>query len=508
MQTNNSNDLILAIDAGSSFIKAALINQNGKIISKVQQEINNIYYSNNFVEQNPIEILNSLITVVKSTCANVDYKNIKAVGITNQRESIVLWNKETGMPIYNAISWQDKRTTTYCDELIKNGYEKIIKEKTGLVINPYFSATKIKWILDNVPKAKELLKEEKLLCGTIDTWLLWNISKEKYFYTDVSNASRTMLFNLKTLDWDEEILKLFNIPREILPEIKSSQFDFGYLKDEMFTTTKIKPIPIKAILGDQQSSLFGQCCFKKFDIKTTYGTGCFSLMNIGNNPINSKHNLLVTIAWQFKNKKPVYALEGSVFIAGAAIKWLKDGLGIIYRVDEIDYYAKISKHAKQIYVVPSFVGLGAPHWDLHSRGAIFGIEANTNREDIVTATLNSIAYQCNDLLEVMSKEIKKPINFINVDGGITASYHLMQFQADIANLEIKKHKSVEVTILGIGYLTGLEIGFWKNIDEIIKINDNLSEIFKPNISTRERRQLIKGWNEAVSRTKNWKSCLK
>ncbi len=504
----NSNHLILTIDAGSSFLKVALIDKTGNIISKGQQEINNIYSINNYVEQNPIEILNSLITAIKSTCANIDYKQIKGVGITNQRETIVLWNKATGMPVYNAISWQDKRTTVFCDELIKKGYEQIIKTKTGLVINPYFSATKIKWILENVPKAQELLKENNLLCGTIDTWLLWNLSKEKSFYTDVSNASRTMLFNLKTLDWDEEILKLFNIPIEILPEIKPSQFNFGHLNEAIFAPSQIDCIPIKAMIGDQQASLLGQCCFEKFDVKTTYGTGCFSLMNIGEEPIFSNHNLLITVAWQFENKKPIYAIEGSVFIAGAAIKWLKDGLSIIYRADEIDYYAKISKHANEVYVVPSFVGLGAPYWDLHSRGAIFGIEANTNREDIVTATLNSIAYQCNDLLEVMAKEIGKQIKFINVDGGITSSQHLMQFQADIANLEVRKHKSVDVTILGIGYLTGLSVGIWKDFEEIKNINANLWDVFKPKITNEQRKKLIKGWNEAVSRTRNWKESIK
>ena len=499
--------VLMSIDSGSTSVRCTFINQSGSIIGFDQQEISQIYPKKDWVEHNAIEILNSQITAIRSAKekGKIQTKNILAAGITNQRETIVLWDKKTGAPCYNAIAWQDKRTAKYCEDLKKEGLDKLITEKTGLIINPYFSATKIKWVLDNVPKAKYLIEKKRLMCGTIDSWLLWNLTGGKSFYTDVSNASRTMLLNINTLDWDDELLKLFNIPREILPKIKDTSDDFGSILPSFFSTSATNYIPVNAIIGDQQSSLFGLHCFKFGDVKTTYGTGCFALMNIGNKPICSKNKLLVTLAWKLKNQNPTYALEGSVFIGGAAINWLRDDLRIIYRSDESEYYASISQNANNIYVVPSFVGLGAPYWDNYSRGAIFGLERNTNREDIITATLNSIAYQCNDLIKTMEKDVKLKIRLLNVDGGVSYSKYLMQFQSNISNIKINNYVNKETTSLGVLFIVGLYNNFW-NKEDIKKIN-NIKNIFSPTITDKQRKKLINGWDEAVKRTLNWKKCI-
>ncbi len=495
--------ILMAIDSGTTSVRCTFMNDKGKVISFNQQEITQIFPKPGWVEHNAIEIFNSQITAIRSAkeLGKIKTSQILSCGITNQRETIILWDKVTGAPCYNAIAWQDKRTNDYCEQLKAKGFDKLIVKKTGLLINPYFSATKIKWVLENVSRAKYLLAKKRLLCGTIDTWLLWNLTGGKSFYTDVSNASRTMLLNIKTLDWDDELLRLFNIPKTILPKIKNTSDDFGHILPSFFSTSATHEVPINALMGDQQSSLFGLCCFDIGDVKITYGTGCFSLMNIGNKPINSKHKMLITIGWKLKNEKPVYALEGSVFVGGSAIKWLRDGLRIVYRSDEVDYYASISENANSLYVVPSFVGLGAPYWDMSSRGAIIGIEQDTNREDIITATLNSIAYQCNDLIITMTKDFKTFIKTIYVDGGASKSRYLMQFQSNISNVKIQNFKNGESTSLGVLYIIGLYNKVW-TLQQIKKLN-KANETYEPKISKLKREHLINGWNEAVSRTLNW-----
>ena len=499
---------ILTIDSGTTSCRSLIVNKKGDVVSTSQVEFTQFFPKSGWVEHDPLEIWNAQLSTIQSVKnkSNIKSTNIAAIGITNQRETIVVWDKASGLPLYNAIVWQDGRTKEYCDELIAGGYSDFFSDKTGLIINPYFSGTKLKWILENVPAAKEALSRGDLLAGTIDTWLLWKLTKGKSFLTDVSNASRTLLFNINTLDWDQEILDLLKIPKSILPKVQASSSFFGDMTPEFFSINAKGIVPITGMIGDQQSSLFGQLCIEPGMVKNTYGTGCFVLINTGDKPIKSKNRLLTTIAWQIEGEKTQYALEGSVFIAGASITWLKNGLKLIYDSSETDFYAdlveKIKKDNQRIYVVPSFTGLGAPYWDSNSRGAIFGLERGTKREHIVKATLESIAYQANDLIKSMSSDINKKIEVMKVDGGVSNSNYLLDFQSSLSDVKIVKSQNIETTAMGAAYMAGLQIKYWKNIDEIKKIAI-IDKEYKSQITNEERKTLIKGWDEAVKRTFNW-----
>ena len=495
---------IITLDSGTTSCRSIVVNKKGQIVGISQTEFTQYFPQSGWVEHDALEIWNTQLSTMQSVKnkAKIKSNDIAAVGITNQRETVVLWDKETGLPVYNAIVWQDRRTSEYCEELISKGYEKMIHEKTGLILNPYFSATKIRWILKNCDDAKRKLKEKRLLAGTIDTWLIWKLTQGKVHATDVSNASRTLLFNINTLDWDQEILDLFEIPREILPEVKSSSDDFGTILPQHWSSNATGVVPITGVIGDQQSALFGQLCIKEGMVKNTYGTGCFTLVNTGNKPIKSKNKLLTTIAWKIKNEPVQYALEGSVFIAGAAIKWLRDSLRMIYESSEVDYYCSITKDDQSVYVVPSFTGLGAPYWDSYSRGAIFGLERGTKREHIVKATVEAIAYQSNDLISAMENDMGKKIALLRVDGGAANSNYLMQFQSSISNVKIERPEIIETTALGATYMAGLYVGYWKNIKEIEK-NNKINKVFEPNIDKKTREKLIKGWDLSIKKTLNW-----
>ncbi|WP_434336937.1 glycerol kinase GlpK [Mesomycoplasma conjunctivae] len=495
---------IITLDSGTTSCRSLIVDHKGEVVATSQAEFGQIFPQSGWVEHNPLEIWNTQLSTMQTVKSKAKIKshNIAGLGITNQRETIVLWDKLTGLPVYNAIVWQDRRTAQFCQELIEQGWSEKINSKTGLIINPYFSATKIRWILQNVELAKEKLAQGRLLAGTIDTWLIWKLTNGKVHATDVSNASRTMLFNIHTLDWDQEILDLLEIPREILPEVKSSADDFGKVEPEFWSKNSQTYVPISGVAGDQQSALFGQLCTEVGMVKNTYGTGCFTLVNTGEQAVKSKNKLLTTIAWKIKNQPVIYALEGSVFIAGAAIQWLRDSIKIIYNAAESDFFASLVKDDQRVYLVPSFTGLGAPYWDSYSRGAIFGLERGTKREHIIKATLDSIAYQSNDLIKAMEKDLNKPIIALKVDGGASNSNYLMQFQSSISNVEVWRPKNIETTALGASYLAGLSVGFWKNIEEIkqLYIPDR---VFKPQLDKSTVDKLVKGWDTAVSKTLNW-----
>ncbi len=491
---------ILSIDAGTTGVTLLLIDKNTKVIAKEYAELKQYFPEPGWVEHDPEELITKtkeLITKI-ITKANTSPKEIHAVGITNQRETVVVWNKKIGKPIHNAIVWQCRRTAQRCEELKKQGFEKTIKEKTGLVLDPYFSATKIEWIVKNEQKKAQTEKrvetnQEDIICGTIDSWLVWNLSKEKVHVTDTSNASRTMLCNIETKEWDEELLKLFQIPKQMLPQIKQSSEIYGYLELE---GTRI---PIAGIVGDQQAALFGQCCFEKGDIKNTYGTGCFTLLNTGENAVQSK-NLLTTIAWT-KSNKTLYALEGSVFVAGAAVQWLRDGLKIIKRAEETEGLANKSKE-DQIIFVPALTGLGCPYWDPDARGMILGITRGTTQEDIVRATLEGIAWQTKDMIETMKKETNLQIKELKADGGAAANGFLMQFQADILDANIIVAENKETTALGTAFLAGLAVGFWKDETEI-KQYWQAKETYQPKMNAEERIKKYIRWKDAVERCSGW-----
>lgn len=490
---------VLALDQGTTSSRAIIFDHNGKVISVSQKEFTQIYPKPGWVEHNPIEILTSQIEVAKEAIekANIEPKDIVAIGITNQRETTVVWEKSSGKPVYNAIVWQCRRTAPICDELKNQGLSEIIKEKTGLVIDAYFSATKVKWILDNIEGVRERSEKGEVLFGTVDTWLIWNLTKGKVHITDYSNASRTMLFNIHKLNWDEDILKILNIPRVILPEVKNSSFLYGYAHKDIFGIE----IPISGDAGDQQSALFGQACFKPGMVKNTYGTGCFILMNTGEKAFSSKLGLITTIAWGINNKVE-YALEGSIFITGAAIQWLRDGLKIIQNAQETESLALSVPDSGGVYVVPAFVGLGAPYWDMYARGLIIGITRGIKREHIVRATLESIAYQTKDVLDSMKQDSGIDLKSLRVDGGAVVNNFLMQFQADILGVPVERPLINETTALGTAYLAGLAVGFWKDqkeIEELWKVEKR----FIPQMSPEEREKLYRGWKKAVSRSLNW-----
>ncbi|VEU59498.1 glycerol kinase GlpK [Mesomycoplasma neurolyticum] len=501
---NTKEKFIITLDEGTTSCRSLVVNKKGDIVAIAQNEFSQYFPNSGWVEHDALEIWNTQLSTMQSVKnkAQIKSSDIVALGITNQRETIVVWDKETGLPVYNAIVWQDRRTSDFCDKLIKENKTDFFREKTGLIINPYFSATKLKWILENVEVAKEKLAQNKLLTGTIDTWLIWKLTKGKVHATDVSNASRTMLFNIHTLDWDQEILDLLNIPRSILPEVKASSGHYGYVEPEFWSNKAVGKVPITGVAGDQQSALFGQMCTEVGMVKNTYGTGCFTLVNTGNKAIKSNNKLLTTVAWQLQGQKTVYALEGSVFVAGAAIQWLRDSLRILYNAAESDFYASLVKDNQRVYVVPSFTGLGAPYWDSYARGAIFGLERGTKNEHIIKATLESIAYQSNDLIKAMEKDLGKKISLLKVDGGASKSNYLMNFQSSISNLNVERPKNVETTAMGASYLAGLAVGYWKDINEIKKIAE-IDRQFKPSLPKEEVTKLLKGWDSAIKRTLNW-----
>ncbi|ONN27408.1 glycerol kinase [Thermosipho affectus] len=484
---------ILALDQGTTSSRAILFDESGKDVFVKNKEYRQIYPRPGWVEHDPFDILNSQIEVAKLAVDTVGVENIAAIGITNQRETTILWDKRTGKPVYNAIVWQCRRTAEICDDLKEKGYEKLIKEKTGLVVDAYFSGTKIKWILDNVEGVKEDAKRGNILFGTVDSWLIWNLTGGRVHVIDYSNASRTMLFNINTLQWDEEILEILDIPKSILPTPVPSSMVYGY------TDIFGGKIPIAGDAGDQQASLFGQTCFDKGMIKNTYGTGCFILMNTGEKPYYSNSGLLTTIAWGVDGKVE-YALEGSIFIAGAAVQWLRDNLKLIDAAYETEEIAMSVPDSGELYFVPAMVGLGAPYWDMYARGLLIGITRGTTKAHIVRAVLESIAYQTRDVLEVMAKESGINMGTLRVDGGASNNNFLMQFQADILGIPVERPQITETTALGAAYLAGLATGVWKSKEEI---KWNLDKRFLPLIEEEKRENMYKKWKEAVKRSMKW-----
>lgn len=488
---------ILALDQGTTSSRTVLFDEFGKICGISQKETEQIYPKHGWVEQNAVEIYQSQLETIHNVMRDqqIRFKDVIAIGITNQRETTIVWNKKTGEPIYNAIVWQDVRTSKHCKGLKKD--EKLnqyVHFNTGLVIDSYFSATKIQWILDNVPNARELGEKGMLLFGTVDTWLLWNLTKGKVHATDYSNASRTMLYNINDLEWDQYMIEKLNIPKSMLPEVKPSSFYFGdFSFDE-------HDIPIYGIAGDQQAALFGQACFKKGEIKNTYGTGCFLLMNTGKKPKFSSNGLLTTIAWGLDGKVQ-YALEGSVFIAGAAIQWLRDGLQLIDQAKDSEYFAKQVKEDSSVYVVPAFAGLGAPYWDMDARGSIFGLTRDTGKNHLIKATLESLAYRSKDLILAMEEDSEVKLISLKVDGGACANDYLMQFQADILDARVERAEIIESTALGAAYLAGIGVGLWKK-EDILK-NRKIQKEFNPQMEEGKRQKLYATWKKAVSRSMSW-----
>jgi glycerol kinase len=486
---------IIALDQGTSSSRAVLFNKAGEIIAIEQQEFEQIFPKPGWVEHSPEEIIATQTKVLHDLINNnsVNPSEIDSIAITNQRETAVLWNKATGEPIYNAIVWQDKRTSNLCSQLNSEGHEEHFKKSSGLVIDSYFSGTKINWILNNVEGAKSLAKDNKLLFGTIETWLIWNLTKGEIHATDYSNASRTLLFDINNLKWDKKSLKILDIPKSILPCIKNSSDNYGSYE------YKGVKIPIRGAIGDQQAALFGQCCFEPGEAKNTYGTGCFMLLNTGSKRIESNNGLLTTIAWGIDNNIE-YALEGSIFIAGAAIQWLRDGLKIITDSNETEQLAKEAKE-DEVIVVPAFAGLGAPYWDMYARGAIFGLTRDTGISEISRATLESLAFQTKDVLVAMEEDSGIHLQSFNVDGGASANNYLMQFQSDILNTPVNRPDIIESTALGAAYMAGLHTGFWKKED--LKTMKSINQVFKPSMeqTVADKKYLL--WTEAVKRSMNW-----
>ena len=499
-----SKKYIIALDQGTTSSRAVIFNKNTDIISSAQREYTQIYPQPGWVEHNPMEIWATQRSVLTEVIAasGISLKDVAAIGITNQRETTIVWDKNTGEPVYNAIVWQCRRTADICEKLKEKGLEEYVKENTGLIIDAYFSGTKLKWILDNVQGAREKAEKGELLFGTVDTWLVWKLTAGKVHVTDYTNASRTMLFNIKELKWDKKILKKLNIPESMLPEVKNSSEIYGYTKmgltmgEESGTN-----IPIAGIAGDQQAALFGQTCFNKGDIKNTYGTGCFMLMNTGKNCIKSNNGLLTTIAVGI-NGKVEYALEGSVFIAGAVIQWLRDEMKFFSDAADTEYFATKIEDNGGVYLVPAFVGLGSPYWDMYARGTIVGLTRGSNRNHIIRAALESIAYQSKDLIDAMKEDSGLDLTSLKVDGGAVANNFLMQFQSDILNIEVLRPEIIETTALGAAYLAGLATGFWKDKEEIIK-KQKLNRKFLPNLSEELRSKYFKGWKKAVKKAENW-----
>lgn len=492
-------EFILAIDQGTTSTRAILFDKKGSLRYVSQREFKQYFPHPGWVEHDAMEIYQSVIEVVQSLFIenNIQPEQIKGIGITNQRETTVIWNKKTGKPIYHAVVWQSRQSQDICDSLIEKGYSEFIQKKTGLLINPYFSASKIKWILDHV----DVKDKDNLLFGTIDTWLVWKLTGGKVHVTDYSNASRTLLYNIFDLKWDDELLDLFDIPSSMLPEVKDSSCIYGYSDETLLTGIHFKA-PICGIAGDQQASLFGQTCFDNGNVKNTYGTGCFMLMNIGQKPVISKNGLLTTIAWGL-NKEVTYALEGSVFVAGSVMQWLRDGLKLFDNVAESQRMATLLDDNDGVYLVPAFVGLGTPYWDNDVRGTMFGLTRGTKKEHIARAALEAIAYQSKDVIETMKEESHLALDSLFVDGGATANEFLMQFQSDILNANILCPRVKETTALGAAYLAGLAIGFWKDQNEI-KDMHSITKTYSPLMNEEKREKYYNGWKKAVEATRVFK----
>lgn len=490
---------ILAFDQGTTSSRAILFNYNGEITAVSQKDYTQYFPQPGWVEHDPEEIWSSQISVAAEAIAKkgISGLDVAAIGITNQRETVVVWDRETSQPVYNAIVWQDGRTAKFCDELIKKGLTDTIREKTGLILNSYFSATKLKWILDNVEGAREKAEKGQLCFGTIDTWLIWKLTRGKMHVTDVSNASRTLLFNIHTLQWDKELLKIFDIPENMLPEVKQSSEVYGETSTTLFSTK----IPIAGIAGDQQAALFGQLCDKQGMAKNTYGTGCFLLMNIGEKPVLSKNNLLTTIAWKI-NGKTYYALEGSVFVGGAAVQWIRDGLKIVKTSADTENLAKTVPDNGGVYFVPALTGLGAPYWDSYARGGILGLTRGSTDAHVARATLEGIAYQVYDLVKAMEADLGIKSSELRVDGGACANNLMMQFQADIFRFDVVRPKILETTALGAAYLAGLAVGFWKSVEEI-QNQRSIDRVFKPQMEEEKAVHYVKEWKKAVTRVMDW-----
>ena len=490
---------VMAFDAGTTSNRCILFDIQGRIMSVAQKEFRQYYPKPGWVEHDAGEIWSTQIEVAREAMANIHATaaDIAAIGITNQRETVVVWDRESGEPVTRAIVWQCRRTSEYADKLREDGYTDLIREKTGLIPDAYFSATKLRWILENVPGARERAEKGDLLFGTIDTWLMWKLSGGAVHATDYSNASRTMLYNIRELRWDPEILSIMDIPESMLPEVKSSSGLFGYADPQILGA----PIPIAGAAGDQQAALFGQTCFEKGEVKNTYGTGCFMLMNTGETPVFSENGLVTTIAWGLDGKVN-YALEGSIFVAGAALQWLRDEMGLIDSAPDSEYLAKKVKDTNGCYVVPAFTGLGAPHWDQYARGTIVGLTRGCNRYHIIRATLDSLAYQVNDVLKSMRADSGLPVPSLKVDGGASANNYLMQMQADIIDAPVLRPSCVETTAMGAAYLAGLAVGFWSDRSEVVR-NWSVDRVFRPGITEDARKKLIRGWEKAVRCAYGW-----
>ncbi|MDY3275806.1 MAG: glycerol kinase GlpK [Agathobacter sp.] len=490
---------VMALDAGTTSNRCVLFDEAGNICSMAQKEFRQFFPNPGWVEHDANEIWSTQLGVAVEAMNRINAKasDIAAIGITNQRETAIVWNKETGEPIYNAIVWQCRRTSDIADELKAKGLEECYRKKTGLIIDAYFSATKLKWLLDHVEGARKLAEEGKLLFGTVETWLIWKFTKGKVHVTDYSNASRTMLFNINTLEWDQEILDELNIPRNMLPKPMPSSCVYGYTDPSFLGDA----IPIAGAAGDQQAALFGQTCFREGEAKNTYGTGCFLLMNTGEKPVFSNNGLVTTIAWGLDGKVN-YALEGSIFVAGAAIQWLRDGMHLIDSASDSEYMAIKANGTHGCYVVPAFTGLGAPHWDQYARGTIVGITRGTNKNHIIRATLESIALQVCDVIDAMKADAGIEVKTLRVDGGASANNFLMQFQADMLDVPVNRPVCVESTAIGAAYLAGLAVGYWKSTEEVLQ-NQQIDRIFTPDMDAKERNVKRKGWNKAVKYAYGW-----
>ena len=493
-------DYIMALDQGTTSSRCILFNKKGQIVSMAQKEFEQIYPHPGWVEHNPKDIWASQLGVAIEAMATLGVKaeNIAAIGITNQRETTIVWDRVTGEPVYNAIVWQCRRTADRMAKIKKDGMGDVIREKTGLVPDPYFSATKIEWILDNVPGARQRAEKGELCFGTVDSWLVYNLSGKKLHVTDYTNASRTMLFDIHKLCWDKQLLEYFHIPESMLPKVHTSSFEFGY-SDEVYFGGKI---PICGIAGDQQSALFGQCCFEAGDAKNTYGTGCFLLMNTGERAIQSKNGLVTTIAAGVEEGKAQYALEGSVFVAGAAVQWLRDGLRMIKNSPQSQEYATAVPDTDGVYVVPAFAGLGAPYWNPYARGCVFGITRGCEKEHFIRATLESLAYQSYDVIRAMEEDSGISLTTLKVDGGASANEFTMQFQSDIINAQVHRPQCIETTALGAAYLAGLSAGYWKDLQEI-KRNWQIGSIYQPAMKEEIRKEKLRGWQRAVRSCLSW-----
>ena len=494
-----SEKYIMALDSGTTSNRCILFNRKGEVASVSQREFRQYYPKPGWVEHDGNEIWASQLSVAVEAMQkiNITASDIVSSGITNQRETTLVWDKKTGEPVYHAIVWQCRRTADYTDKLAEEGYGGMIREKTGLILDPYFSGTKLKWILDHVEGARKRAEDRELLCGTVETWLIWNLTRGRVHVTDYSNASRTMLFNIHTLDWDDDILRLLDIPKQMLPRVVPSSQVYGFSDESFFG----REIPISGAAGDQQSALFGQTCFQPGEVKNTYGTGGFLLMNTGDKPVTSSHGLLTTIGWGLDGKI-TYALEGSIFIAGAAIQWLRDEMRLIDSSEDSEYMARKVKDTAGCYVVPAFAGLGAPHWDPYARGTIVGLTRGVNKYHIIRATLDSLAYQVNDVLKAMCADSGIDLYALKVDGGASHNNYLLQTQADVSNIPVMRPKCVETTAMGAAYLSGLASGFWNDREELSRIWKT-DRTFQPSIDEETRKRKVDGWNKAVRYSFGW-----